>query len=819
MGTKTKTAGITETINDMINFGRERDVLHLYAEDESYNGRTIRIKGKEHINFGSCSYLGLDVDERIKEGAIEAIRKYGIHCSSSRTYISSTPHAEYERLMRELFGAPIILTTTTSLGHHAVIPVVVEEGSAIILDQQVHASIQDAALKMVSKGVHVTKIRHSNMEELEAQIIELIVKHDKVWYMIDGIYSMYGDYPPLKKIVELMNKYKQFHLYVDDAHGMSIAGKHGRGVVLSQIGLHKKMILATSLNKAFAVGGGGVFVFPDEELCKKVMNCGGPLIFSGPIANATIGAGIASAKIHLSDEIIQRQEQLKEKLHYCHELLLKYNLPVVSNQDAPINFVGCGLTKVGVNMVKRMMNDGFYVNLAMFPAVPDICTGVRFTITLHHTKEDIDNLVAKLAYHFPKALQEEGRTFADLQRAFRKVATFKEFSMETEVKPANDDYILQHETTIEKIDKDLWNKLIGSKGVNDWNQMKFFEQSFSGHELPEHNWNFHYYIVRDKENTPVLATYFTTTLAKDDMFSPAAVSKQLEYERKDNPYYLTSTTFTMGCLLSIGEHIYIDRTRADWKKAMMILLDEVWKEQDRQKATVLSLRDFDPNDQEMHSFFLDQSFIKMDIPDGHIIDNLDWNNVEDFLGQMNSDKRKYMRKRVLGFENRYEINLINNASENELDHYYQLYKNVSDKNHEIVVFDLNKKFFESVIKHPQWEFLELKLKPEYDNRPERKAVGIVISYRTDENYCGLIAGMDYDFAEENGVYPQTMWQTIKRASQLKLKTINLGYTASQNKRKFGAKNFKNVAYVQMRDSFNAQLISTIANKELVGIKK
>lgn len=820
MGTKTKTASIVETINDMINFGRERGVLHLYADDVPYNGRTIQINGKSHLNFGSCSYLGLDVDERITEGAIDAIRKYGIHSSSSRTYISSAPHTECERLMRELFGAPIILTTTTSLGHHAVIPVVVEEGNAIILDQQVHASVQEAASRMEMRGVHVCKIRHSNMEELEAKIVELIVKHEKVWYMIDGIYSMYGDYPPIKQIQALMDKYKQFYLYVDDSHGMSIAGKHGRGVVLNQMELHKKMVVAVSLNKAFAAGGGGVFVFPDPELCKKVMNCGGPLIFSGPIANATIGAAIASAKIHLSDEIVERQLELKEKLHYTHDLLLKYNLPVVSNQDAPINFVGCGLTKVGMNMINRMMNDGFYVNLAMFPAVPDICTGVRFTITLHHTQEDIDKLVAKLAYHLPKALREEGRTFADLQRAFRKVATFKDLPMEMEeVKPPNEGYSLQHETTIEKVDKDLWNKLIGNKGVNDWNQMKFFEETFSGNELPEHNWNFHYYIIRDKENTPVLATFFTTTLAKDDMFSPAAVSKQLEYERKDNPYYLTSTTLTMGCMLSIGEHLYIDRSREDWKKVMMLLLDEVWKEQDRQKASVLSLRDFDSNDQEMRDFFLDQSFIKMDIPDGHTIDKLDWNSVEEFLGQVTTEKRKYIKRKVLEFENRFEVRIVNKASGKELDHYYQLYKNVSAKNHEIAVFDISKKFFENVITHPQWELLELKLKPEYDSRPDREAVGIVISYRTQDNYCGLVAGIDYNFAEENRVYPQTMWQTILRANHHKSKVLFLGYTASQNKRKFGANVLKNVAYVQMRDSFNAQLISMIANKELVTVKK
>ncbi len=819
MGTKTKTANIVETINDMINFGREKGVLHHYAEGESHNGRIIKVNGKELIHFGSCSYMGLDVDERLKEGAIGAIRKHGVHFSTSRTYISSTLYTEFENLLRELFGASIILTTTLSLGHHAVIPVVVEEGDALILDQQVHASIQEAALRMEARGVPLTKIRHNNMEELETKINELKVKHDRIWYMIDGVYSMYGDFPPLQYLVGLMEKHKQFHLYVDDAHGMSIAGKHGRGLALSRITLHPKMIMATSLNKAFA-GGGGVFIFPNAEICKKVMNCGGPLIFSGPLPTATIGAGIASAKIHLSDEIIQRQAALREKLRYCHELLLEKKLPVVSHPEAPINFIGLGLIKVGVNMVNRIINDGFYVNLAMFPAVPDICTGLRFTITLHHTEEDIDKLVKKLAYHYPKALREEGRTFADVQRAFRKVSNFETGPPdlpETESPaffPTSAEYTLQHETTIQNIDKETWNNLMGSKGANDWHELLFFEETFSGHDLPEHNWNFHYYIIRDKENIPVLATFFTATIAKDDMFSPAAVSKQLELLRKNNPYYLSSTIFTMGCLLSVGEHIYIDRSHKDWKKIMMLLLDEVWKEQDRQKATVLSLRDFAAEDQVTHDFFLEQSFIKIDLPDGHVIDYLTWDSVDSLLNCLKGDKRHYMRKKVLDFENRYETRLVGYATEAELEHYYHLYNNVSDKSFEIIGFNLNRKFFENAVKHPQWELIELKLKPEYDQRPERKAVGIAISYRTKDNYCFLVTGLDYTYLEEHHVYAQTLWQTILRAKQLHSKTINLGLTASQNKRKFGTKVLKNVAYIQVKDNFNADLVSLIANKEM-----
>jgi hypothetical protein len=216
----------------------------------------------------------------------------------------------------------------------------------------------------------------------------------------------------------------------------------------------------------------------------------------------------------------------------------------------------------------------------------------------------------------------------------------------------------------------------------------------------------------------------------------------------------------------------------------VILLDEVWKEQDLQKATVLSLRDFDAHDQVMRDFFLDQSFIKVDLPDGHVLDHLEWKNTEAFLGQLKGDKRHYVRKKVLEFEHHYDVFTVDEVSEEVLDHYYQLYKNVSNKSFEIIGFNLNRKFFENAVKHPQWEVLELKLKPEYDSRSERKAVGLAISYKTKDNYCFLVTGIDYNYLESHGVYAQTLWQTIVRANQLKLKTINLGLTASQNKRKY-----------------------------------
>lgn len=154
-------------INKMITSAVNHDIVQLHTEDESYDGRTITIKGKRLINFGSCSYLGLELDDRLKKAAINAIERYGIQFSSSRTYIACTLYQELNQLLVKLFNAPVLLSTSTSLGHHGVLPVIVEDNDAVIMDQQVHASVQDAALKLKVNGVHVTIVRHNDLNDLK----------------------------------------------------------------------------------------------------------------------------------------------------------------------------------------------------------------------------------------------------------------------------------------------------------------------------------------------------------------------------------------------------------------------------------------------------------------------------------------------------------------------------------------------------------------------------------------------------------------------------------------------------------------------------
>src|SRR6185437_7213607 len=242
-----------------------------------------------------------------------------------------------------MFGRPVVLSTCSTLGHQSVIPIIIEDNDAVIFDQQAHVSMQETASKLQMRGIPVSILRHNRLDDLQNKINELSQKYSKIWYFIDGVYSMYGDFAPLDEILVLLNSNKKLFIYVDDAHAMSWTGVNGTGYFKSKIEYHPQIVLATSLAKGFA-SAGGVFVLPNEEMYWKVKNWGGALTYSGPQQPAVIGASIASAKIHLSNEIYSLQKSLSERIKFCNDIFKYYELPVVSESDTPIFFVGLGLT-------------------------------------------------------------------------------------------------------------------------------------------------------------------------------------------------------------------------------------------------------------------------------------------------------------------------------------------------------------------------------------------------------------------------------------------------------------------------------------------
>lgn len=415
---KSKHEQMLTILDEVCTSGRKLGIVFQTIEDTELDGKYVKVDGKRMINFGSCSYLGLEMDQRLIAGTIDAVTRYGTCFSSSRAYLSAAPYGELEELLAKIFGNPVVVTNNTTTGHLANIPILVGDRDAVIMDVNVHSSVQQAVALLKDRNIDIEIIRHNRLDLLEDRVKALQVNHEKIWYMSDGVYSMFGDLAPIKEIKSLLDQYEQLYLYVDDAHGMSWAGENGSGFVRGQVLSHERMYLTTSLGKAFG-SSGGVLVFPDKENHRRVREFGRTLIFSIQIPPPVLGASIASAKIHLSPEIYIKQNHLQERIKFFNQTAKLYELPMIRESLSPIMFIGVGKPQVGYNMVRRLMNAGYYVNLSVFPSVAYTNTGLRIPITLQHSLEDIENLLKVIALNLPIAMKESSQTTKELHRYFK----------------------------------------------------------------------------------------------------------------------------------------------------------------------------------------------------------------------------------------------------------------------------------------------------------------------------------------------------------------------------------------------------------------
>ncbi len=798
---KIKHNNFLDTVDEVITNATKAGVLHLHAEGSGLNGRKIKVNGIESFHFGTTGYLGLEQDQRLKNAAIEAIQKYGTQFPLSKTYISHPLYAELEEKIEAIYNNPILITKNSTLGHIAVIPTAVRDEDAVILDHQVHWSVQNAAQFLKIRGIPVSLIRHNSMDMLEDRIKRLSGKVKKIWYMADGVYSMYGDYAPIEDLISLCEKYPQLHLYFDDVHGMSWKGHNGSGYVMEVLkGLPENILLFGTLSKTFGASG-AVLVCPDRKLFRKIKNFGGPLTFSAQLEPSAVAAASASADIHLSSEIYSLQKALQLRINYFNDLLAKTNLPLISKNDSPVFYIGTGLPATGYNFVKRMLDDGFFVNLGLFPAVPVKNTGVRITISCHNELEDIKALVDAMEFHYEKALKATNNTLERVGKAFNinvKPTTIKEKS--------DSNISVTYAESIENIDTDLWNKLLGSQNMLNKNGLQFLEKCFSNNEQKEHNWKFHYFIIKDQKDDPILATFLTSGLWKNDMLAPESVSKAIEQDRESNPYTMTTKVLSMGCLFTEGSHLYLDHKHSQSEEAIKELLLRIEALGERLRTGMCVLRDFKKSTA-LAEVFQKEGYIPVSMPDSCVINNLDWNSEEEFLETLSSRSRKHFRKEVLPFEDKFHISILDSPTPEKIDTYHELYKNVKSKNFGLNTFTYPKKVFQNMASDKNWEFIELKL------QKENKIVGVMFCYKNKEGiYVPNLIGMDYDYAREYQVYRQLLHQTIKRAKNLNFEKIDLGFSASFEKRKFGATIIEKQAFIQTSDNFLLEQLDMMRNE-------
>ena len=793
---KIKHNNFIDSVHEVISNAKDHGVIHLYADDQTLHGRHISVNNNKMLHFGTTGYLGLEQDKRLKDAASKAIYDFGTQFPLSKTYISHPLYASLEKKLQLMYRQPVIVTKNSTLGHIAVIPTVVRDEDAVILDHQVHWSVQNAAQVLKTREVPVEMIRHNNMDMLEDKIKALGNRVKNIWYMADGVYSMFGDFAPIDDIKALCEKYPQLHLYFDDVHGMSWRGKHGTGFIASVYdSLPQNLLLFSTLSKTFGASG-AVLVCPNKKYYHTIKNFGGPLTFSAQLEPASVAAAIASAQIHLSPEIYHLQNQLQEKIAHFNALLTQTSLPLIDKNDSPVFYIGTGMPITGYNFVKRLLDEGFFVNLGLFPAVPVKNTGVRITISRHNLKDDISQLVQAMEFHYPKALEETHTSLPQVARLFKLSAPLPQ-----KLNPLPMQLSLYYFTSIHKIDKALWNKFMAKNNCSDWNGLAFQEAAFAQNDLPEHTWHFHYYIVYDQDNLPIAITYFTTALWKDDLLAPQRISEKMEALRLSDKYYATNPVTTMGSLFTEGSHHYTEFSNPKWKDAWRQILFHLEEIAIKYKSQLTVLRDFDGSTPQLDEFLTQQGFVKINMPEACIIPKITWTTHNEYRAHLSSRSARHFKKDIAPFIDKVDLQVLPFLPHPLLEKCYALYQNVKNANLSINTFTYPCRVFEQMNKDSNWEFILL-FKKNIDKQKANSLLGAMFCYKNPTGiYVPSLVGLDYQWLEQYQTYRQLLYQTILVATEKGFKKIDFGISANFEKKKVGATIIPLHAFIQAEDNF------------------
>ncbi len=798
---------VLETIHQSFLSYRKQGVTHQYAEDQAFDGRHFTVRGKKLKNFGTTTYTGLCLHQTIKDACCESIQRYGTSFPLSSAYIKHPLFDELEQVLREMYQAPVVVTKNSSLAHAGVIPHLVSEEDMVLLDQQVHFSVVRACDHVKIKGVPVDTIKHNDINQLEDALKQAGNKFKKVWYMVDGVYSMYGDVTPILELMELSKKYPHLHIYVDDVHGQSWKGKHGTGFVMSELGkLPYNVILVGTLSKSFGANGAFV-VFPDEETYLRVKLYGGPGSFSAQLPPGDTGAAIASAKeIHMTSEIDIIQKDIRDKQDYFNALIKETDVPLIVENDCPVNFICTGQPAVGANLARKMYDEGFYVNLAAFPVVAAKKSGLRVTIHRLLEKQDIADFVSALDRNYYKALEEEYSSMNEVR------TTFKLPLIEEKTETEKTGLELEKHESISAISKEEWNGIFNEETCFNWDTMKFLEQAFSGNEKEEENYHFSYYLVKDKQKV-VAATFFTQTLGKIDMLMHEEVSAIIEKEREKDPYYLSAKIITMGTIATEGKCLFVNEGHSHWKQALSMMLSDVQRTATKENAEYTFIRDFVDCSDALKNFFLDKGYVSVNMPSSnYYYNNKDIQTEEDYINSLSKRNRKHFRENILRNRDAVSISVKEQLTEEELETAIQLYRNVQKSNLGINLYPYPNNLFKEMNKSDDFEFILAHL----DNKEDKALVGVLFSHKSSR-YTPLLIGLNYDFNQDFGIYRQLLYQSIVRSRELNYDIVDFGFSADIEKRKLGVVRKETFGFVTSPSNYAMERLDMLMGQSKIEV--
>ncbi|GLI54037.1 2-amino-3-ketobutyrate CoA ligase [Thermodesulfovibrio yellowstonii] len=351
---------------------------------ESAQGPEVIMNGKKMIMIGSNNYLGLTNHPKVKEAAINAIKKYGTGCAGSR-FLNGTLdiHVELEeKLARFMRKEAALIFTTGFQVNLGVISSLIGKDDVVIIDKMDHASIVDGC--RLSFG-EVKRYKHNDIDDLERILKESEGKPRLV--VVDGVFSMEGDIVKLPEVVALCKKYGT-RLMVDDAHGIGVLGVTGRGTA-EHFGLENEvdMIMGTYSKSLASIGG---FIAGQKDVINYIKHFGRSFIFSASPPPASVAA--VSAAIDIIESEPERREQLWKNTNKMLKGFKELGFDI-GVAETPIIPVIVGEDELAFKFVMMLQEEGVFANVAVSPAVPPGKALIRTSYMATHTDEHLDRVL------------------------------------------------------------------------------------------------------------------------------------------------------------------------------------------------------------------------------------------------------------------------------------------------------------------------------------------------------------------------------------------------------------------------------------------
>jgi 7-keto-8-aminopelargonate synthetase-like enzyme len=351
--------------------------------------RMIEVNGRNVVNFGSDSFLGLDQDSRVQEAIRAGITTWGAHNGASRAFASVRSNIEAEQKLAAWLGTEATLIyPSVTLANMGAIPGLVGRQDLLVVDEQAHNSIQEGAKIAQANGTRVVHFSHCNPQALE-KVLDETEGYRCAVVAIDGVYSMSGELPPLRELNEVCLA-RRAVLYVDDAHGTGVMGRRGRGTVLDALGSYDNTLVVGSLSKGFSCAGG--FIGCTEEFKHLLKMRSNTYIFGGPVVPPYLDAICTVCDILCSDEYEQLAGRLRRNLRQLQAGLIAMGLTVMGGQT-PIVSVLIGDEEDTINAGCFLFEKGYYVQSVTFPAVPYHAGVLRIQVNANHQPESIRGLL------------------------------------------------------------------------------------------------------------------------------------------------------------------------------------------------------------------------------------------------------------------------------------------------------------------------------------------------------------------------------------------------------------------------------------------